>query len=189
MESGQEITVGVWDEMVAQLAEVRAKRDQLQQMNLRVTDNLKRTIEERDKAVAEVESLRAEYLKHKEMANVSSDQAASLREQLQEIRAQRDRLGRYRDEARKAAADLQAELERVKENCGMANRMIEALQGDCDAAREDLAHAKEAADMWRQEAEQLQDTVHKLQLRQIPGELRGMLQAIHILSEQARELI
>jgi uncharacterized coiled-coil DUF342 family protein len=176
MDSEQEITVGAWAELESQLAEVRAKRDQLQAMNERVTDNLKRTIEERDQAVAEVESLRAEYLKHKEAANVSSDQAASLREQLQEMTSLRDATERTadamrvsRDEARKAAADLQSTIEKLR----AANKHYQS----------EWVQAKEAADA------QWQGKIHELKQRQIPDELSGMLQSIRLLAEQAAELI
>jgi uncharacterized coiled-coil DUF342 family protein len=85
-------------ELTAELAEVREKRDELQAMNLRVTDNLRRKIEERDNAVAQLESLRAEYLAAKEAANTNSDNAAALREQvagldvaLRDMTARRDK--------------------------------------------------------------------------------------------------
>ena len=86
------------DELTAELAEVRKKRDELQAMNLRVTDNLRKTTEGRDSAVAQLESLRAEYLAVKEAANTNSDNAAALREQvagldvaLRDMTARRDK--------------------------------------------------------------------------------------------------
>jgi len=211
-------------DLMAELAEVREKRDQLDAMNLRVTDNLRRTIEEREQAVSQLESLRAECLKYKDAANANSDNAAVLREQvaklniaLLEMRAQRDTMERYRDqmrvsrdEARKATAAAEQDLLRMtaerdaaKEANGSQSRMIEALQRDVsdlevqlsqwqvghDAIREQLAQAKEGADMFEQENAALQDTIRQLRAKQIHPDLPGILMVIQLAAEQARELI
>jgi uncharacterized coiled-coil DUF342 family protein len=161
--------------LTAELAEVRAKRDQLDAQNLRVTDNLRRTIEERDKAVAQLESLRAEYLAAAVAANTNSDKAAALREQLQQMMAERDA---------------------VKEANGSQFRMVQALQRDVsqlqverDAVSEQLAQVKEAADTFQAENTYLQDTVRQLRAKQIHDDLPGILMVIQRAAQQARELI
>jgi chromosome segregation ATPase len=194
MEGYGQMISSEFEQLTAELAEVRERRDRLHAANNRVAIRCGELREECDNLrVAVVDS---------------NGQAASLREQVQEMRAQRDAMERTadamrvsRDEERKAAADLREELERVKENCGMANRMIEALQGDvirlranCDdriteSLREELAQAREAADTWHREVEQLQGKVYELRLRQIPESLPGLLEALRGVADQAAELI
>ena len=126
-----------WLELEAELTEVRKKRDQLDAQNLRVTDNLRKAIEERDKALANAESWRVEYLAAKESANTNSDNAAALREQvaemdvdLRQMRVELDAAELERTKSRAEVVQLRAERDAVKEVNGSANRMIEALQGD-----------------------------------------------------------
>lgn len=137
--------------------------------------DLKNTKSQRDQAIATAESLRAEYLKHKEMANANSDNAASLREQLQKITAQRD-------------AGVQAD--------GSKNRIIHALQGamtqlraEHDAAKEELAQVKEGADLCNEEVKALREAVSNLRATQLHEDMSGILRVIQRAVEQARELI
>ena len=203
MDSEQEITLGAWAEMESELAEVRKKRDQLDAMNLRVTDNLRRTIEEREQAAANAAVLR--------------EQVAELDVSLLEMTAQRDTMERYRDqmrlsrdEARKATAAAEQDLLRMtaerdaaKETNGSQSRMIEALQRDVsdlevqlsqwqvghDAIREQLTQSKEAADMFEEENKSLRDAICQLRAKQIHDDLPGILMVIQLAAEQARELI
>jgi uncharacterized coiled-coil DUF342 family protein len=157
-----------WVELTEALAHVRKKRDQLDAQNLRVTDNLRRTIEERDKALANAESLRVEYLKYKEAANTNSDNAAALREQLRQMTVETDA-------ARKVADDLQV--------------VLGQWQVAHDAAKEELARVKEEVDMFVQENTSLRDTVCQLRAKQVDDDLPGLLKAIQLAAEQARGLI
>jgi len=210
-------TVEDWNDLKVELAEVRAKRDQLDAMNLRVTGNLRRTIEEREQAVKVAAALR--------------EQVDTLNAAMAEMKAQRDTMERYRDqmrvsrdEARKVSSEVRqqlvemtAERDAVKEANGSQFRMVQALQRDVsqlqaerdaarkfadklqvdlgycrcehDAAREELAQAKEAADMFAAENTSLQDTVRQLRAKQIHDDLPGILCAIQLAAEQARELI
>jgi len=161
-----------WLELESELAEVRKKRDQLDAQNLRVTDNLRRTIEERDKAVEAAESLRSEYLKYKEAANTNSDNVAALREQVAEMDVDLRDMTRLRHHAK-------AQLE---ECCEDRARQVTAL-------REQLARCKEAADMFEEENKSLQDTVRQLRAKQIHDDLPGILMVIQAAAQQARELI
>jgi len=169
--------VGVWDTMVAQLSETKTQRDELQAQNLRMNHNLRKAIEKRDKAVSQLESLRAEYLKYKEAANTNSDNAAALREQVQ-------------------LRQTTAERDAVKEANGSQFRMVQALQRDVsqlqaerDALSEQLTQAKEVADMYEQENTALRDTIRQLRAKQVHDDLPGLLKAIQLAAEQARELI
>jgi hypothetical protein len=80
-----------------------------------------------------------------------------------------------RDAARKFADKLQVDL------------------GYCrcehDTAREELAQAKEVADMFAAENTSLQDTVRQLRAKQVHTDLSGILMVIQRAAEQARELI
>ena len=190
-------------DLMAELAEVRKKRDQLGAMNLRVTDNLRKTITEREQAEANAAALR--------------EQVAELDASLLEMKAQRDTMERYRDqmrdsrdEARKATAAAEQDLLRMtaerdaaKEGNGSLFRMVEELQGNVsglevqvsqwqvghDAIRGQLAQAKEGADMFEQENAALQDTIRQLRAKQIHDDLPGILMVIQLAAEQARELI
>jgi len=190
-------------ELLAELAEVRKKRDQLDAMNLRVTDNLRKTIAEREQAEANAAALR--------------EQVAELDVSLLEMTAQRDTMERYRDqmravrdEARKATAAAEQDLLRMtaqrdaaKEANGSQFRMVQALQRDVsdlevqlsqwqvghDAIREQLTQSKEAADMFEEENKSLRDTIQQLRAKQIHPDLPGILMVIQLAAEQARELI
>ena len=292
-EASQQVT-----ELTAELAEVRKKRDQLDAQNLRVTDNLRKAIEERDTAVKMttavqyqvaslqeqlrgMAALRAEYLAAKEAANANSDNAAALREQLQrdvqqwraerdhavaqweeccedrsrqvtalreqvagmnvalnEMREQRnamelsaDQMRGLMDAARKASSEVQQQLVQMTAERDAAWAKVEIviterdaaerertesraevvqLQAERDAARkftddtqvqlsqwqvghdfikEQLAQAKEGADMFAAENTSLQDTVRQLRAKQIHDDLPGLLCAIRLAAEQAWELI
>ncbi len=145
------------------------------------------------------------------------EQVQVLDAALQEMRAQRDTFEQYRDQmrdsrdaARKASSEAQeqlrqmtAERDAVKEANGSQYRMVQALQGDVsdlevqvsqwqvghDAIREQLAQAKEGADMFEQENAALQDTIRQLRAKQIHDDLPGILMVIQRAAEQARELI
>jgi chromosome segregation ATPase len=111
-----------------------------------------------------------------------SRQVAALREQLAEMTTSRDNFERlckeWRIEFDAISAkkdDLQAELSQ--------------WQVGHDAVKEELAQAKEAADMFEAENTSLQDTVRQLRARQIHDDLPGLLKAIQAAAEQARELI
>ena len=196
-------TVEDWNDLKAELAEARAKRDQLDAMNLRVTDNLRRTIEEREQAVKVAAALR--------------EQMQILDAALQEMTAQRDTLGQYRDEmrvsrdeARKATAavrqelaEMAAERDAVKEGNGSLFGMVEELQGNVsglevqvsqwqvghDFIKEQLVQSKEASDMFEAENTALRDTIQQLRAKQIHPDLPGILMVIQLAAEQARELI
>jgi chromosome segregation ATPase len=208
-------------ELTEQLAHVRAKRDQLDAQNLRVTDNLRRTIEERDKAVTQLESLRAEYLAAAVAANTNSDKAAALQEQvekmdvaLRDMTAERDYAtaqweeccedrGRQVTSLREQLAEVTASRDNFERLCkewriefDAINAKKDGLQVELsqwqvghDAVKEELAQAKESADMFAAENTSLQDTVRQLRARQIHDDLPGILMVIQLAAEQARELI
>ena len=171
-----------WVELTSELAEVRKKLARLDSQNLRVTDNLRRTIEEREQAVAQLESLRAEYLAAKESVNTNSDKAAALREQLVEMTTSRDNFERLCKEWRIAFDALSAKKEGLQVQ-------LSQWQVEQDAAKEELAQAKEAADMFKQENASLQDTVCQLRAKQVDADLPGILMVIQAAAQQARELI
>jgi len=192
-----------WVELEEGLAEARAKRDQLDAQNLRVTDNLRRTIAEREQAEANAAVLR--------------EQVARMNLALNEMRSQRnamelsaDQMRDSRDEARKATANVRqqlaeiaAERDAAKEANGSQFRMVQALQRDVsqlqvelsqwqvehDAVKDELARVKEVADMFEQENTSLQDTVRQLRAKQVHADLPGILMVIQRAAEQARELI
>jgi len=99
-------TVDEWNELEAELAEMRKKRDQLDAQNLRVTDNLRKAIEEREQAVDVAWALR--------------EQVTGMNVALQEMRSTRDMFWRQRDEflrsrdaSDKAAAAVQQDLVKI----------------------------------------------------------------------------
>jgi len=162
-------------ELTAELAEVRKKRDQLDTQNLRVTGNLRRTIEERDKAVKMVAALQ--------------EQVHAASKDLKDMTAQRD-------EARKASADVleqladrTAERDAARKFAGDTQYELSQLQVEHDAVKEQLARCREEADILDQENTSLQDTVRQLRAKQVHGDMPGLLHAIHLAVEQARELI
>jgi chromosome segregation ATPase len=140
-----------------------------------------------------------------------------LHAELEEVREKRNRLqtenNRLKaliqlaqkewDEAKNELRDMTAERDAVKEASGSQFRMVQALQRDVsqlqvelsqwqvghDAASEQLAQAKEAADMFEQENASLQDAVRQLRAKQIHADLPGILMVIHAAAQQARELI
>jgi hypothetical protein len=69
------------------------------------------------------------------------------------------------------------------------NKHKSQWQVEHDAAREGLAQAKEVADMFAAENTSLQDTVRQLRVKQVHDDLPGILRAIQLAVEQARELI
>jgi uncharacterized coiled-coil DUF342 family protein len=185
-----------WVELEEELAEMRKKRDQLDAQNLRVTDNLRRTIEERDTAVkmtAAVQcqvaslqeqlrgmaALRAEYLATKEAANTNSDNAASLREQLAEMTASRDKFEQLCKEWRIEFDALNAKKDGLQVELGQ-------WQVGYDAIKEQLVQAKERSDMFEAENTSLRDTIQQLRAKQVHGDLPGLLMAIQLAAEQAR---
>ena len=172
--------------------------------------DLKDTKSQRDQAIATAESLRAEYLKHKEMANANSDNAASLREQLRQMTVERDAVkeasgsqSRMIEAMQRDVSQLQAErdalseqLTQAREDSGSLFREVAELRGDVsqlqaerDALSEQLTQAREASDMYEQENTALRDTIRQLRKNQIPEKLSGMLEAIRAVAEQATELI
>ena len=191
------------EELLAELAEVRAKRDQLDAQNLRVTDNLRRTIAEREQAEANAAVLR--------------EQVAELDMSLLEITTQRDAMARYRDqmrasrdEARKVSSEVRQQLaemtasrdnfERLCKEWRIEFDALNAKKDDLqvqlsqwrvghDAIREQLAQAKEGADMFEAENTALRDTIQQLRAKQIHPDLPGILMVIQRAAEQARELI
>jgi len=185
-----------WAELESELAEIRKKRDQLDAQNLRVTDNLRRTIEERDTAVkmtAAVQcqvaslqeqlrgmaALRAEYLAAKEAANTNSDNAAALREQLAEMTASRDKFEQLCKEWRIEFDALNAKRDRLQVE-------LSRWQVGHDAIKEQLVQAKERSDMLEAENTSLRDTIQQLRAKQVHGDLPGLLMSIQLATEQAR---
>ena len=196
-EAEQVINLSEWKELHAELEEVCEKRDRLQTENNRLKalmqltrkecdeakDELLKMTSQRNKAavsayqdflqmVAERDKATAQW---QECCEDRSRQVTALREQVQQMTAQRDA---------------------VKEANGSQFRMVQALQRDVsqlqaerDAVSEQLAQAKENADMYEQENTSLQDTVRQLRAKQIHDDLPGILCAIQLAAEQARELI
>jgi chromosome segregation ATPase len=218
-------------ELTAELTEVRKKRDQFAAQNARVTDNLRKAIEERDSALANVESLRFEYLAAKETANANSDNAAALREQvagmdvaLRDMTAQWDHAKAqweecYEDRGRQATvlrehlAEVAALREQLAEMTASRNNFerlcrewriefdaisakkdglqvqLSQWQVGHDAVKEELARSKEEVDMFEQENTYLRDTIQQLRAKQVHDDLPGILCAIQLAAQQARELI
>lgn len=126
---------------------------------------LRRTIEERDSALANVESLRAEYLKYKEAANANSDNAAALREQLRQMTverdaarakvaiviAERDAAELERTESRAEVVQLRVERDAARKFADDSQVELGQWQVGYDAVKEQLARFKEGADMFEQE--------------------------------------
>jgi uncharacterized coiled-coil DUF342 family protein len=161
-----------WVELEEELAEIRKKRDQLDAQNRRVTDNLRRTTEERDKAKAQLE----ECCEDRSRLNGSANRMIeALQGDVRQMTAERDA---------------------IKEVIGSASRMVQALERDVsqlqverDAVSKQLAQTKEAADMFEQENKYLQDTIQQLRTKQVHGDLPGLLMSIQLAAEQARLLI
>jgi hypothetical protein len=68
-------------------------------------------------------------------------------------------------------------------------RDVSQLQVERDAVSEQLVQAKEVADMFEQENTSLRATVRQLRAKQVHADLPGILCAIRLAVEQARELI
>jgi len=225
-------------ELLVELTDVRKKHDQLDVQNLRVTDNLRKAIEERDKAVSQLESLRVEYLAAKESANTNSDNAAALIEQLAEMTASRNNFERLCKEWRiefnainakkdslqvqlsqwqighdaikkqlqqmtaerdAALADVRlqlaarsviiAERDAAERERTESRAEVVQLRAERDAVSEQLARCKEEVDMFKDENDSLRDFIQKLRAKQVHDNLPGLLLAIQLAAEQARELI
>ena len=140
-----------------------------------------------------------------------------LHSEIEEVREKRDRLQaennrlktlmqltrRECEYAKNELVKMTAERDAVKEANGSQFRMVQALQRDVsqlqvelsqwqvghDAVKEELTQAKEAADMFEAENASLQDTVRQLRAKQVHDDLPGILKAIQLAAEQARELI
>jgi chromosome segregation ATPase len=99
----------------------------------------------------------------------------ALREQLAEMTTSRDNFERLCKEWRIEFDTLNAQL--------AARKWI------ADDTQEQLAQAKEVADMFEDENTSLRDTAQQLRAKQIHDDLPGILRAIQMAVEQARELI
>ena len=129
-------------------------------------------VAERDAAAAQWE----------ECCEDRSRQVAALREQLVEMTASRDNFERLCKEWR-------IEFDAISAKKDDLQAQLSQWQVEHDAAREELAQAKEAADMFAAENTSLQDTVRQLRVKQVHDDLPGILRAIQLAVEQARELI
>jgi chromosome segregation ATPase len=171
-ESEQAINVSEWKELHAELEEVSDKRNRLQAENNRLKALIQLRQKECDHVKNELRQMTAERDHAKAQWEVCcedrSRQVTALREQLAEVTAERDA-------ARKFADDSQVVLGKWKT--------------EHDAVKEQLAQAKEAADMFEQENISLRDTVQQLRAKQIHEDLPGILCTIRLAVEQARELI
>jgi len=160
-EAAQAINVSEWKELRAELEEVSDKRNRLQTENNRLKALMQLTQKECDQAKNELRDMTAE--RDAALADVRLQLAAKS-----VIIAERDAAERERTESRAEVVRLRAER---------------------DAVSEQLARAKEVADMFEQENKALQDTVRQLRAKQVHDDLPGLLCAIHLAVEQARELI
>jgi chromosome segregation ATPase len=203
-EAEQAINVSEWRELHAELEEVREKRDRLQTENNRletlmqltrkecdeVKNELRDMTSQRNKAavsayqdflqmVAERDHATAQW---EECCEDRSRQVTSLREQLAEMTTSRDNFERLCKEWRIEFYAINAKKDDLQVQ-------LSQWQVGHDAVKEELAQAKEAADMFEAENASLQDTVRQLRARQIHDDLPGLLMVIQLAAEQARELI
>ena len=217
-ESEQAINVTEWKELHAELEELRDKHGRLQAANNRlntlieltrkecdeVKNELLKMTAERDKATAQwqeccedrsrlngsanriVRQLQTERdhatAQLKECCEDRSRQVTSLREQVVEMTASRDNFERLCKEWRIEFDALSAKKDDLQVQ-------LSQWQVGHDVMKEQLTQAKEAADMFEAENKCLQDTVRQLRAKQIHDDLPGMLKAIQLAVEQARELI
>jgi len=93
------------------------------------------------------------------------------------------------DEAKNELRDMTAERDAARKFADKLQVDLGYCRCEHDAAREGLAQAKEAADMFEAENKCLQDTVRQLRAKQIHDDLPGVLKAIQAAAQQARELI
>ena len=192
-----------WVELEEELAEVRKKRDQLDAQNLRVTDNLRKTIAEREQAEANAAVLREQVAKMNLAFNEMRSQRNAMELSADQMRDSRDEARKATANVRQQLAEIAAERDAAKEANGSQFRMVQALQRDVsqlqvelsqwqvehDAVKDELARVKEVADMFEQENTSLQDTVRQLRAKQVHADLPGILMVIQRAAEQARELI
>jgi chromosome segregation ATPase len=210
-ESEQAINVSEWKELHAELEEVSDKRNRLKTENNRlkaliqltqkecddVKNELRDMTAQRDHAKAQwevccedrsrlngsanriVQQLQAERdhatARLKECCEDRSRQVTALREQLAEMTTSRDNFERLCKEWRIEFDTLNAQL--------AARKWI------ADDTQEQLAQAKEVADMFEDENTSLRDTVQKLRAKQVHDDLPGILMVIQAAAQQARELI
>ena len=146
-------------ELTAELAEVRKKRDQLDAQNLRVTNNLRRTIAERDagseqlaRCKEEVDTLAAKnallqgtimdlraaksvIVAERDVAERERTESRAEVVRLVRLRGERDAALAERDAARKASSELREQLAEVREKNGrlqaMNNQLAQTIEDMC----------------------------------------------------------
>jgi chromosome segregation ATPase len=178
-ESEQAINVSEWKELHAELEEVSDKRNRLQTENNRLKALTQLTQKECDEAKNELRDMTAQRDHAKAQWEVCcedrSRQVTALREQLRQMTAERDAVKKYNGSQFRMVQALQ--------------RDVSQLQVERDAVSEQLVQAKEVADMFEQENTSLRATVRQLRAKQVHADLPGILCAIRLAVEQARELI
>jgi len=186
--SGEEqaINVSEWKELHAELEEVSDKRNRLQTENNRLKALMQLTQKECDEAKNELRDMTAQRDKAtaqwEECCEDRSRQVTALREQLAEMTTSRDNFERLCKEWRIAFDALNAKKDGLQVE-------LSQWQVGHDAVKEELAQAKEAADMFEAENTYLKDTIQKLRAKQVHDDLPGILMVIQLAAEQARELI
>jgi chromosome segregation ATPase len=175
-----------WKDLHAELEEVREKRDRLQAENNRLKTVMQLTRKECDEARNELQDMTAERdaakAQWEECCEDRSRQVTALREQLANMTASRNNLERFCKEWRIEFDALNAKKDGLQVE-------LSQWQVGRDAVKEELAQAKEAADMFEAENTYLKDTIQKLRAKQIHDDLPGILMVIQRTAEQARELI
>jgi chromosome segregation ATPase len=205
-------------ELEAELAEVRKKRDQLQAMNLRVTDNLRRAIEERDKAVkvnaAFQDQVASLQQKLRDMTRVGESYCAADAEMTVLCEESR-RLADERDAAKRNYQAAVAERDAAERERTESRAEVVRLRAECEGLRADLSaqapllhqqvaierkrHLELSEDYDRQNVviASLEDTIKRTEnaMKVAQGQhiddrlLKGFLAVISRLADQAQDLL
>jgi chromosome segregation ATPase len=217
-EEEQAINVSEWKELHADLEEVSDKRNRLQTENNRLKALIQLTQKECDEAKNELRDMTAQRdhakaqweeccedrsrlngsanrivqqlqterdhakAQLKECCEDRSRQVTALREQVVEMTASRDNFERLCKEWRIEFDTLSAKKDGLQVQ-------LSQWQAGHDFIKEQLAQAKESADTFEAENTSLRDTIQKLRAKQVHDDLPGILCAIQLAAEQARELI
>ena len=210
-ESEQAINVTEWKELHAELEEVSDKRNRLQAENNRLKALIQLTQKECDEAKNELRDMTSRRdhatAQWEECCEDRSRQVAALREQVQQMVAERDAVKeangsqfRMVQALQRDVSQLQAEWEAAHKTAASAHQDFLQMVAQRDAARKfaddtqvELRRCRvehnAAADMFEAENTYLKDTIQQLCAKQIHDDLPGMLKAIQLAVEQARELI
>jgi chromosome segregation ATPase len=176
-------------ELTAELAEVRKKRDQLDAQNLRVTNNLRRTIAERDagseqlaRCKEEVDTLAAKnallqgtimdlraaksvIVAERDVAERERTESRAEVVRLVRLRGERDAALAERDAARKASSELREQLAEVREKNGrlqaMNNQLAQTIEDMCLEQR-DVSQLQVERDSTREQLARCKEEVDTL---------------------------